>query len=217
MSLSILMHSSPNFSRNKASNKLVVIHATASNNGAGALSWLSNPKSGVSAHYLVDTDGKIYNLISEELVAWHCGVSEWKVDGNLLTDLNRYSIGIEVTGDNKTPFSEVQKASLVELTKDILNRHKLTADRVVRHLDVAVPKGRKSDPFAVSMDWNWFKSQLQTPMEVPAIPPLSMEEEVQAKFIAAGFMSHNKDLKGPAMWGEVLLVLNRLYDSLRLK
>ena len=41
---------------------------------------------------MVDTDGQIYNLVSESKRAWHAGESSWKG----LQDMNSRSIGIEI-------------------------------------------------------------------------------------------------------------------------
>ncbi|TFW05580.1 N-acetylmuramoyl-L-alanine amidase [Oxalobacteraceae bacterium OM1] len=49
----------------------------------------------VSAHLLVDRDGTVTQFVRFNERAWHAGVSAW---GDL-TDLNTYSIGIEVVND----------------------------------------------------------------------------------------------------------------------
>jgi len=60
-----------------------------------SLDWLSGsilngPK--VSAHYLIDIDGTIHQLLDPVLKAWHAGVSKWDGEDNL----NTISIGAEL-------------------------------------------------------------------------------------------------------------------------
>lgn len=71
--------------------RYLIIHWSASGNLAGTIDHLRNPKSKVSAHLLVDRDGKMVQMVPFNRRAWHCGVSEWKG----LEMLNAHSIGIE--------------------------------------------------------------------------------------------------------------------------
>ena len=65
----------------------IVIHYTVGNFRSSYLT-LTAPR-GVSAHYLIDRDGRIDNLVPEEKRAWHAGVSHWHKD-----NVNDFSIGI---------------------------------------------------------------------------------------------------------------------------
>lgn len=71
--------------------RYLIIHWSASGNLAGTIAHFRNPKSKVSAHLLVDRDGKMVQMVPFNRRAWHCGVSEWKG----LEMLNAHSIGIE--------------------------------------------------------------------------------------------------------------------------
>ncbi|MDY7229873.1 peptidoglycan recognition protein family protein [Hyalangium rubrum] len=130
----------------------IVLHHTASNNGAGDLSWMRNPKSQVSAHYMVDRDGKIYQLVNDQKRAWHAGQGELN---GVPTDVNGRSIGIEIVNDGsgKTPFTEAQMKSLTQLTGYLKQQYNVPMKNIVGHADVAVPRGRKNDP-APNFDWN---------------------------------------------------------------
>lgn len=68
----------------------VIIHYTA----AGTKSTLNTlrGKAGVSVQIVIDPDGKIYQMLDFNEIAWHAGKSEW--DGK--EDWNRRSIGIEL-------------------------------------------------------------------------------------------------------------------------
>ncbi|MFE8595776.1 peptidoglycan recognition protein family protein [Archangium violaceum] len=130
----------------------IVLHHTASNNGAGDLAWMRNPKSQVSAHYMVDRDGKIYQLVGDQKRAWHAGQGELH---GVPTDVNGRSIGIELVNDGsgKTPFTDAQYKALTQLTGYLKQEYKVPMKNIVGHADVAVPKGRKNDP-APNFDWN---------------------------------------------------------------
>jgi N-acetylmuramoyl-L-alanine amidase len=144
---------SPNFnSRNGMDIDTIVLHHTASNNGAGDLAHMRNPAAEVSAHYMLDRDGKIYQLVGDSKRAWHAGKGELH---GVPTDVNGRSIGIEIVNDGsgKTPFTDAQYKSLTQLVGYLKQEHKVPMNNILGHKDVAVPKGRKSDP-ASNFDWN---------------------------------------------------------------
>ncbi len=144
---------SPNFNERGGKDiDTIVLHHTATNNGAGDLAHMRNPRSEVSAHYMVDRDGKIYQLVGDSKRAWHAGKGELH---GVPTDVNGRSIGIEIVNDGsgKTPFTEAQMKSLTQLTGYLKQQYNVPMSNIVGHKDVAVPKGRKSDP-APNFDWN---------------------------------------------------------------
>ncbi|HYH99400.1 N-acetylmuramoyl-L-alanine amidase, partial [Hyalangium sp.] len=71
------------------------------------------------------------------------------------TDVNGRSIGIELVNDGggKTPYTDAQMKSLIQLTGYLKQEYKVPMNNIVGHKDVAVPKGRKSDPSA-NFNWN---------------------------------------------------------------
>ncbi|WP_338870526.1 peptidoglycan recognition protein family protein [Myxococcus stipitatus] len=143
---------SPNYdSRNGKDIDSIVLHHTASNDGKADLSWMRNPKSSVSAHYMVDRDGKIYQLVGDDKRAWHAGKSQLH---GVPTDMNSRSIGIEIVNDGsgKTAFTEAQYKALTQLTSHLKQKYDVPMKNIVGHADVAVPKGRKNDP-APNFDW----------------------------------------------------------------
>lgn len=106
----------------------------------------------VSAHYLIEEDGRITCFVPEDKRAWHAGLSYWKG----ITDINSHSIGIELEnkghGDNYPEFPEAQIASLIDLGQDIMKRHNIQPQDVLGHSDVA--PGRKLDP---GPSFPWYK------------------------------------------------------------
>ncbi|MCP3135745.1 peptidoglycan recognition protein family protein [Pyxidicoccus xibeiensis] len=130
----------------------IVLHHTASNDGKADMAWMRNPKSKVSAHYMVDRDGKIYQLVGDDKRAWHAGKGELH---GVPSDINSRSIGIELVNDGsgKTAFTEAQYKALTQLTGHLKQKYEVPLKNIVGHADVAVPKGRKNDP-APNFDWN---------------------------------------------------------------
>lgn len=70
----------------------IIVHDTAGGlDAAGSIAWLSNPQSRASAHFVIGRDGKVFQLVSTNIRAWHAGESKL---GNR-TNVNGFSIGIE--------------------------------------------------------------------------------------------------------------------------
>lgn len=111
----------------------------------------------VSSHFLIDEDGKIFELVAENDVAYHAGVSYWRgVDG-----LNQTSIGIEFI--NSAPFEkEFSKAQMhagLEVSRYLIEKYKIEQANVVGHSDIAYDRetgllDRKQDPSHL-FDWRF--------------------------------------------------------------
>ena len=124
---------------------MIVLHYTAMDSAAAAIERLCDPIYEVSAHYVIDTDGTITQLVSEDMRAWHAGAGAW---GDI-TDVNSHAIGIEL--DYCPPFEGVlqfdarQIQALQDLLSDILQRRpEITPERIIGHSDMA--PARKFDP-----------------------------------------------------------------------
>jgi N-acetylmuramoyl-L-alanine amidase len=135
---------SPNFDARTAPPDMVVLHYTGMPTGDEALVRLRNPQAKVSAHYLIEEDGRAFALVPEARRAWHAGVSFWKGERNL----NGVSIGVELVNPGHDcgyrPFPDAQIATLVELLAGIRERWDVSDARIVGHSDVA--PDRKIDP-----------------------------------------------------------------------
>ncbi|WGE89744.1 1,6-anhydro-N-acetylmuramyl-L-alanine amidase AmpD [Actinobacillus arthritidis] len=106
----------------------------------------------VSAHCLINREGKITQYVNFNDMAWHAGLSEF----NGRDKCNEYSIGIELEGDNNQPFTEAQYQSLAQLTKELMQAYPdITSQRITGHCDIA-PE-RKIDP-GQYFDWHYYKS-----------------------------------------------------------
>lgn len=133
--------------------KVLVIHYTADDFDV-SLATLTDKH--VSSHYLIPArpplhQGKprIWQLVPEQDLAWHAGVSFWRG----ATRINDTSIGIElenrgwqnIAGSKRfTPFEPQQIAALVPLAKNIIHSYNILPQNVVAHSDIA-PQ-RKDDP-----------------------------------------------------------------------
>ena len=101
----------------------------------------------VSAHFLIGRDGRVTQFVDTELKAWHAGES--LLHG--APDVNRFSVGIELVGDEVTPYTEEQYRELLRLLRWLVETHpKIRSERIVGHEDVA--PGRKRDPGPM-FDW----------------------------------------------------------------
>ncbi|WP_448657433.1 N-acetylmuramoyl-L-alanine amidase [Sphingomonas sp. CJ99] len=135
---------SPNFNDRRLPISMIVLHYTGMADADVALARLRDPDAQVSAHYLVEEDGRIHRLVAEEHRAWHAGRAHWRG----ITDVNSASIGIEIVNPGHEfgyrPFPDEQVASVVRLVHAIKDRYDLTRGNIVGHSDVA--PARKMDP-----------------------------------------------------------------------
>ncbi len=121
----------------------LVLHYTGMPTAESALELLCSPIAEVSAHYFVDEDGAVLQLVPEERRAWHAGASFWAGE----TDMNSASVGVEIVHPghiDPRPFPDAQIEAVIALCRDICERRRIAADRVLAHSDIA-PR-RKIDP-----------------------------------------------------------------------
>jgi N-acetylmuramoyl-L-alanine amidase len=135
---------SPNFDARTAPPDMVLLHYTGMATGEQALARLRDPEAKVSAHYLIEEDGRVFAMVPEERRAWHAGVSFWQGVRNL----NGVSIGVEIVNPGHEwgyrAFPEAQIAAVIELLGGIRERWDVADNRIVGHSDVA--PDRKIDP-----------------------------------------------------------------------
>ena len=143
-----ILHPSPNFGprRDGLVPSLIVLPYTAMPDPKEALSRLCSPEYEVSAHYLIHRDGRLFQMVQEDMRAWHAGAGSW----GGMDDINSRSIGIELDNDGASPFSEPQMAMLEALLSGIMQRWSIGPEGVIGHSDMA--PGRKSDP-GQRFDW----------------------------------------------------------------
>lgn len=110
----------------------------------------------VSAHCVIYRDGSIDQFVPFNKRAWHAGVSSFDgVDG-----CNDFSIGIELEGTDKTPYTADQYQSLARISRAILIKYpEITTKRIKAHSEIA--PGRKTDP-GECFDWDLYFKQLKS-------------------------------------------------------
>ena len=136
----------PNFGERKGGVRpsMIVLHYTDTQDTQEALDYMMNPVREVSAHYVVEKDGQVIQMVKDEKRAWHAGKAYWRGE----RDINSYSIGVEIVNSGHTyghePFPEVQIEMVVRLCKRVMKKWGIEASGVLGHSDVA--PGRKEDP-----------------------------------------------------------------------
>ncbi len=169
---------SPNIGK-RLKPEMVIMHFTGGKRVRAAINWLKNPKSSASAHFVVDQEGFVTQLVSCDKIAWHAGQSVW----GARSGVNGFSIGIELinsgilsfksgkylnaTGDEVPEssvvtdvkgrywecFTEVQIQTAVALVRAIMQAYPSVTE-IAGHEDVA-PK-RKLDP-GPAFPWQVFQ------------------------------------------------------------
>ena len=95
----------------------------------------------VSAHLLIRRDGTVHQFVPFTMRAWHAGESCYRGRDCC----NDYSIGIELEGEDETPYDDRQYTSLEQVLPAIFEAYPaITAREVAGHCDIA--PGRKTDP-----------------------------------------------------------------------
>lgn len=102
---------------------------------------------GVSSHFLIDRDGVIYNLVPENMKAWHCGGSRMPHPDNRAA-VNNFSLGIELMATAISGFKSIQYDSLAKLVLLMENKYqrkfKLVGHDMVAN-EAVVKEGLRKD------------------------------------------------------------------------
>jgi len=124
--------------------ELIIIHYTGDDSERGAISWLCASKSSVSAHLVINKEGKITQLVPFNIAAWHSGKSSY--EGR--SGVNSFSVGIENVGSGDF-FPDEQYEANRAVIAALFEAYPI--QDVVGHEDVA--PGRKNDP-GPNFDWD---------------------------------------------------------------
>lgn len=136
-----LTHPSPNHNDRRGKDiKVIVLHADASPNERGCLSWIQSRESKVSYHALIGRDGCIYTCVPWSRRAWHAGKAEWNGE----KDVNGVSIGIAFS--NRNDGIEALTMAQIESMRALIAhlQKKFGPLPVTTHAEIA--PGRKTDP-----------------------------------------------------------------------
>ena len=108
----------------------------------------------VSAHLLVRRDGELIQFVPFHKRAWHAGASNFR--GR--EACNDFSIGIEIEGDDATPYAAPQYTALAGVSEALMRAYPgITSSQIVGHSDIA--PGRKTDP-GPAFDWARYRDIL---------------------------------------------------------
>ncbi|HEY1991463.1 MAG TPA: 1,6-anhydro-N-acetylmuramyl-L-alanine amidase AmpD [Gammaproteobacteria bacterium] len=108
----------------------------------------------VASHLLIRRDGSLVQFVPFHRRAWHAGASSFQ--GR--EACNDFSIGIEIEGDDATPYEAAQYPVLASVTGALLRAYPdITTARIVGHSDIA--PGRKTDP-GPAFDWARYRDIL---------------------------------------------------------
>jgi len=101
----------------------------------------------VSTHLLIRRDGELVQFVPFTHRAWHAGESCFR-DRSCCND---FSIGIELEGDDETPYADEQYEVLIAVTHALRVAYPgLSAREIAAHSDIS--PGRKTDP-GPAFDW----------------------------------------------------------------
>ncbi|MCA9570043.1 MAG: N-acetylmuramoyl-L-alanine amidase, partial [Myxococcales bacterium] len=166
---------SPNHSsRGGVSPSYVVIH-TCEGSYSSCWGWLKNPSSGVSAHYVVNSDGsEIRQLVDEDRKAWHIG-ADYACSRNSDVDcfrngasMNTHSVGIEHAGHgSQTSWNSGLIGRSAELVCGITERHDIPLDRYHVFGHGQMQPWNRTDPGAA---WPWASYMAQAETACGAAP-----------------------------------------------
>jgi N-acetylmuramoyl-L-alanine amidase/Mannosyl-glycoprotein endo-beta-N-acetylglucosaminidase/Peptidase family M23/LysM domain len=116
---------SPNHSsRAGAEINTIVIHYTTAGTVSGTIAYFQNPQSEVSAHYIIDKNGEIYQMVRDTDKAWHAAQA------------NRTSIGIEHVAKVGDRLAEAQERSSINLIKWLMTEYKIPKENIKAHKEI---------------------------------------------------------------------------------
>lgn len=100
----------------------------------------------VSAHLFIERDGSVSQFVNFNNRAWHAGKSAYLGRSNC----NDFTIGIELEGDDYSPFTKIQYTALAHIIHAIYTAYPATKRHLMGHSDIA--PARKTDP-GEFFDW----------------------------------------------------------------
>jgi len=149
--------------------RAVVVHYTGGGSLGSTAKWICDPSSGVSYHVMIERDGRAVQFVDFHRKAWHAGVGN--IDGGQdKRNANVGSIGVAFCNYGKICRADTQPNKLVYTAgapvlhsnaywEPYTDEALATFTRVltwfertgwttnlVRHSEIALPRGRKHDP-----------------------------------------------------------------------
>ncbi len=100
---------------------MIVLHSTAATTVEGTIAWFLDRKSRVSAHYIVDKNADIYQMVRDKHSAWHAKAA------------NSRSIGIEHVGTATDRLTDAQSAASAQLVRWLTATYGIPLANVLGH------------------------------------------------------------------------------------
>ncbi len=177
----------------------IVIHGTAGSY-AGALSWFRDPRSDLSAHYVIRArDGEVTQTVAEANTAFHA------------RGFNRQSIGIEHEFDASAGirYTDAQYRSSATLVCAIARRYAIPTDRahILGHNEV--PNSDHQDP-GPAWDWTYYMSLVRSCSGASAASPApglgagatgARVAQLQKALVSLGWLASGDVAGGEGLFG----------------
>ena len=132
--MDIQYKASPNYGSRDGHKIVAIVNHITAGSFDGAVSWLCNPQSRASAHYVVSRKGEVVQLVDDASKAWHAGAvnnPNWPLHG--VTNPNNITIGIEHEGYRGAgldgDLTEPQYQATLALHKMLIAKHNILVDR----------------------------------------------------------------------------------------
>jgi N-acetylmuramoyl-L-alanine amidase len=124
----------------------IILHHTGQDSQINTIKTFTSSKHPVSAHYIVEKNGAIIQMLNDYFRAWHAGEGTWGKS----TDMNSNSIGIELENDGSENFTSSQINSLLALLGKLKTKYNIPTPNITAH--AGITPGRKNDP-SVFFPW----------------------------------------------------------------
>jgi N-acetylmuramoyl-L-alanine amidase len=204
--MKILTAASPNFAVNEIVPEFIVLHYTACN-CERALAIFASRERKVCAHFVLDTNGDLYDLgqfwDGPILQGAHAGISHYQLGNRKFEKLNVNSIGIEIVNvnGNLLPYTNEQYDSLAEILLHLGLRFPVLADpeRIIGHEHIAGFRG-KVDP-GLEFDWNRVFKSVFGNGEFP--PRLTVVTQEQGRQLQERLKATPPHLRTDQFWSDL--------------
>ena len=179
------------------------------------------PEAQVCAHFVIDSDGSLYDLgqFWDGVIrrGAHAGKSRFQIETSTWDEFNKISIGVELVNLNGNLFAypEAQYQTLFKLTRHLKERFSSLEDpnRIVGHEQISSFRG-KCDP-GTQFDWEYFFRSTYPRCKIPERVSLftpGIWERFEKEFGPVQISQMTED-DWPKLSTQMELFLNRLNPS----
>ena len=222
--MDIKFKGSPNCNSREGHNIVAIVNHITAGSFEGAVSWLCNPISKASAHYVVSRKGEVVQLVRDGFKAWHAGAvnnPNWVLFNGI--NPNNITIGIEHEGYREAgldgDLTESQYQATLALHKMLIEKHKILIDRdhIIGHYRIdSVNRPNCPGP---KFPWDRLFADLILPKPKPQGPFLDVPVDhwaaesirsVKGTSLMTGYLDGTFKPDAPVTRAELAVVLSRL-------